>query len=281
MIEIIFLIVLALIWIFFAVANDWKTRIVPDWLNFSLIIFALGFRFFFSLFDGDFNFLYQGIFGLGIFFVLGNIFYYSKMFAGGDAKLMIALGAVLGFYNSFTENAFFFFYFILLFLFVGAIYGFGWSAYLTVKNFSGVKKQFRKLFMENKNVYLLFTFFSIILALFGFFADSLLLLSAILIFFFPWLYIYAKAVDEACLIKNVKSKDLEEGDWLYHDLKIGNKKIKSKWEGLSREEINFIKKKVKEIKIRQGIPFTPVFLFSFVALVFVYFMELGFFKALF
>ena len=37
----IFLIILALIWLIFAVISDLKTREVPNWLNFSLIIFAL------------------------------------------------------------------------------------------------------------------------------------------------------------------------------------------------------------------------------------------------
>jgi len=47
--------------------------------------------------EAGFGFFYQGLIGLGIFFVLGNALYYGRMFAGGDAKLMIALGAVLPF----------------------------------------------------------------------------------------------------------------------------------------------------------------------------------------
>ncbi len=96
MYEVIFLWALALIYIIFAVIQDIKTKEIANWINFSLIAFSLGFRFFYSLFNGiDFSFFYNGLIGLGIFFVIGNILYYSKVFAGGDAKLMISLGAIL------------------------------------------------------------------------------------------------------------------------------------------------------------------------------------------
>src|SRR3989338_6840080 len=104
MIEIIFLATLALIFILFAVVADFKYRIVPNWLNFSLIIFAFAFRFFYSLFNSDFNFFYQGLIGFGIFFALGNALYYGRMFAGGDAKLMMALGVIIPFSDNLVSN---------------------------------------------------------------------------------------------------------------------------------------------------------------------------------
>src|SRR3990167_9433132 len=123
MLEIIFLFSLAIIWMIFGAVADLKYRIVPNWLNFSLIIFALGARFFYSLFSGDFNFFYQGLMGLGIFFVIGNALYYGRMFSGGDAKLMIALGTILPMSESFFINIGNFAMFFILFLFTGAAYG--------------------------------------------------------------------------------------------------------------------------------------------------------------
>jgi Flp pilus assembly protein protease CpaA len=46
----IVLVSFAFIWIFFAMMQDLRYREVADWLNFSLVLFALGFRFFYSLF---------------------------------------------------------------------------------------------------------------------------------------------------------------------------------------------------------------------------------------
>jgi Flp pilus assembly protein protease CpaA len=76
MIEVIFLLSLAFIWIVFAVIQDLKSKEIANWLNFSLIIFALGFRFFYPFFNGNntlqgFSFFYQGLLGLGIFFISG------------------------------------------------------------------------------------------------------------------------------------------------------------------------------------------------------------------
>ena len=71
----------------------------------------------FSYIQAGFGFFCQGIIGLTIFFVLGNLFYYGKVFAGGDAKLMIALGPVLSFSTSFMTNVKVFVIFFFLFLF--------------------------------------------------------------------------------------------------------------------------------------------------------------------
>jgi Flp pilus assembly protein protease CpaA len=51
MIEIYVLFFLAFTWITFAVVQDLKTREIANWLNFSLVIFALGIRFFYSFFS--------------------------------------------------------------------------------------------------------------------------------------------------------------------------------------------------------------------------------------
>jgi hypothetical protein len=50
----------------------------------------------------------------------------------------------------------------------------------------------------------------------------------------------------------------------YSDLKIGRNVIKANWDGLTKEDIKEIRKKFKKIKIRQGIPFSPNFLISFI-----------------
>ena len=145
----IFLIVLALIWISFASIQDLRKRIVSNWISFSLIVFALGFRFFYSLFEADgFVFFYQGLIGLGIFFVIGNIFYYGRLFAGGDAKLMIALGTVLPLSNVFLTNVKLFILFFFVFLFVGGFYGVFYSVFLifSKRNFKQYNNEAKKIF---------------------------------------------------------------------------------------------------------------------------------------
>lgn len=274
MYEVIFLWTLALIYIIFAIMQDVKTREIANWLSFSLIIFALGFRFFYSLFEGDnFVFFYQGLIGLGIFFVLGNLLYYGKVFAGGDAKLMIALGTIFPVYAVLSKNLQSFFDFLLIFLCVGFVYIMISSVILCVKNFKSFKKEFFKLLNRNKKLMIGIIFLSVILLGLGF-LDRIFFSLGILTFITCYLYLYSKAIDECCMIKRMQTKNLREGDWLYSNLKIGRRIIKAKWDGVSKREINEIKKKYKEVRIRQGIAFSPVFLIAFVLFAILYFLNL-------
>lgn len=266
--EIIFLALLGLVWILFATIQDLKFNEIANWLNFSLIIFALGYRFFFSLFSQNgFNFFFQGIFGLALFFVIGNLFYYGKLFAGGDAKLLIALGPILAIRESYLGNLETMLLFLLIFLLTGALYTLVSSVYHMSKNFNSFKKEFVKQSKKYREIHLMGLVFAVLLgALSVLMGYDVLIWISILMFISPWLYIYSKAVDESAMIKSLNPKDLREGDWIYEDIKIGNKKIKANWEGLSKKDIKLIQKKMKnksKIKIRKGVPFAPVFLISY------------------
>jgi Flp pilus assembly protein protease CpaA len=272
----IFLIVLGTSWLVFASAQDLKSREVANWVSFSLILFAMGFRFFSSLFSGDWNFLLQGILGLGIFFILGNLFYYSRMFAGGDAKLLIAIGAVLPLSQSFLFNLKFFGIFLFLFLFVGGVYGLFWSFILGFKNKKEFKKEFKKRFFQNKSLVFLSFIFGFIFIFWGVFSDIFLIYFGFLFFLFPILAVYSRVIEEVCMIKKINTSKLSVGDWLYKDVKLKRKKIKFHWEGLDEEQIRDLKKERKFVYIKQGIPFIPVFLISYLVLIFLegYFFEI-------
>jgi len=269
MLETIFLIVLGFIWIIFAVVQDLKKREIANWLNFSLIIFALTFRFFYSFFGNEgYNFFYQGLIGFGAFFIIGNLLYYGKVFAGGDAKLMIALGAIIPFSGNFLININSAVMFLASFLIAGALYGIIFSLILGIKNKKAFTKEFSKQFSKNKKYFYISLILGILLVVLAFF-DSALFYMAMLVFISPYVYISAKAIDESCMIKRVDTKNITEGDWLYKDIKIGRTLIKASWDGLNKEDIILLRKKKKEVLIRQGIPFSPVFLISYVALIYV------------
>ncbi|MBI2044064.1 prepilin peptidase, partial [Candidatus Pacearchaeota archaeon] len=188
MYEVIFLLSLAFVWILVASIYDLRKRIVFNWLSFSLIIFALGFRFFYSLFNENFALFYQGLIGLGIFFLLGNLLYYGRIFAGGDAKLMIALGAILPLSESFLINLKIFGLFFILFLFAGAIYGLSWSIYFTIKEKKKIRKEIKKQFTNLKTQMHLIMFLGLVLMVFGFY-EILFLYLGIVIFLLPYLYV--------------------------------------------------------------------------------------------
>lgn len=267
MYELIFLIVLALVWMSFASIQDFRFREVANWLNFSLIIFALGFRFFWSLFsEGNFNFFYQGLIGLGIFLVLGNMFYYGRFFAGGDAKLMIALGVILPISYDFYFNLKIFGLFLVLFIFIGSIYGILWGGFLILNHRKDFKKDFSKMIKSNKKILFGSGIFGLLFFLIGF-VDVVFFIIGIFVFLIPFFYFSAKSIENCCMIMEIPTRNLREGDWLVKDLRVRGKLIKRSWEGLNETDIKFLKKNLKKIKIKQGIAFVPVFLISFICLV--------------
>lgn len=264
----LFLILLGLVWIVFAVVQDLRKKEIANWLNFSLIIFALVFRFFYSFFgEQGFGFFYQGLLGFGVFFVIGNLLYYSRIFAGGDAKLMIALGAIIPFSQNILVNANLALAFLLLFLVVGAVYGMFLGIGLLIRHKSKFANEFSRQFKANKILFYISIILSIILVCVAFFEISLLYL-AILIFIIPYIYFSAKSIDEVCMVKRVSTKNLTEGDWLYHDIPLGKRIIKAKWSGLDLSEIALLKRTKENVMIREGIPFSPVFLISYLVWVF-------------
>lgn len=265
----LFLIILAVIWIIGAILQDLKRREVDNIWNFSLIVFALGYRAIVSVFGNDYWFILNGILGLVIFLILGNLFYYLRLFAGGDAKLVIALGTVLPLSYNWIINFKIFGLFILLFLFTGAVYVLLWSFYLVIKNFNKFKKEFKKQARNHKIMLFSGIGFSV-LGIFLIVYDISFFYLGIIVLLFPLFFIFAKSVEESCLIKELTPKQVTEGDWLYEDIYVHGKKIRVNWDGISKKELELIRRySKKKILIKQGIPFTPSFLFAFIGLLIV------------
>jgi hypothetical protein len=90
----------------------------------------------------------------------------------------------------------------------------------------------------------------------------------------PYIYLYAKSVDEVAMVKVVAVSKLTEGDRIYNDIKVGNKTIKANWGGLSKKDLELLKKSKRRVKIREGVAFTPVFAISFVFFFYLWFKGL-------
>jgi len=271
-----FLIVLAIIWLVTASISDLKKYEVPNWLSFSLIVFVLAFRAFYSVANNDLMFFVYGLLGFLVFFVLAYVFYYSRLFAGGDAKLLMGLGAVLPFSNSISSNLLISGIFIFLFLVVGSVYGLLYSGVLVFMNKNKFVNEFKKQFKLRKIFVLIGLIFSLASFVFVFyFKDVILVLLPLVIILFPVLFIYGKSVEEACMIKEIPGKKVTIGDWLYEEIKVGKKRIKPNWEGLDEKEVKLLSR-VKKVKIKYGIPFIPSFLFAFILLILLkdYFLNL-------
>jgi len=249
---------LAFVWTIFAIAQDFKKREVPNWLNFSLIGFALAYRAFYALHVKDSGFFLFGLMGFGVFFVLAYGFYYARAFAGGDAKLLMGFGIILP-YNSFSEFVYISFVFIFFLFSLGSIYSLIYSVSIVTKRkekfFSEFKKQFVKFYL----LFVIIFVFFVGISLFSNFLYGFLFLVSFS--FIGLLSLYLKSLDK-CLIVKTKPSKLSEGDWLEYDVRAGGRKIGKSVHGLSRADIKWLTKFGKEVYVKEGIPFTPAFLLS-------------------
>lgn len=263
--EYYFLFALALLWTIFAAIQDIKKREVANWLNFSLLAFALAYRLFYAISTAQINFFLYGIAGAAVCYAFALAFYYSKTFAGGDAKLLIAYGAILPYENFFSTltNPILF---IALLLATGAIYTLFYTIAIAVQNKQKFKREFKTKFKKNIRI-LIAAFGALILSLVFFFRYPIIAAAFVLLLITPFLYIYLKSI-EFCTVVLLSASKLTEGDWLEKAVTIGKIKIQPSVHGLSKKEIQLLRKHNKKVFIKQGVPFVPAFLLALIITLF-------------
>jgi len=270
----IFLIVLALVCIFSAIAFDFKTREIPNWISFALIIFALAYRAFVSIL-GWTDFFTPGLIGLAIFWCVGEIMCRTG-FGGGDSKLLAALGAVIPFSQSFSTNLFILVFFFFSLMILGAGYSLIYSIVIVLYSPRNFWKKLKKEIKLERKIFF-FAFIAIIASLFLIFYHLVFLALTIFFILLPMIFVYAKAVEEM-LVKEISTSKLVPGDWIYEKVKVGNKTITPKITGLNEKQIKLLKKHKKKIKVKDGVPFTPSFLLAIILLIYLWYSNRGFFN---
>ena len=260
-----------------ATYSDLRTREVPDWLNYGMIAAGVGLRVIWAAASFDIMILVEGLLGLLLFFLVASLMYYGGQWGGGDAKMLMGLGCLMGFgipkswtLQEIPDLAVFW----IILLFSGALYGLGASMVLSVRNFRALRQRFLPLFAKNR--IRLAALMLLALASAGgsrlsqdpFLRIGLLSLSGVAAFT-ALLWIYVKAVEEVCMVKDYPLARLTEGDWIAEDVVVGGKRICGPKDlGISREQIATLKelagqKKILTVKVKEGIPFLPPFLIAF------------------
>lgn len=264
-----FLFGLAFFWIVFAVIQDLKKREVSDWLNFSLVAFALAYRAFYSVYSSDLMFFVFGVLGFVLFFLLANLFYYSHVFAGGDAKLLMGLGVILP-YSDFDDLIFVGLGFILVLFLSGAIYSLIYGIFIARSHYVKFAAAFGKNIRNQKNLLSALIFTALFVCFIYYFSEGDLWMSFLGVLFavFAFFLIVCAKSLEGCMIKLVRPGKLTEGDWLVDDVRIGRGVVKKTVHGLSAGDIVRLKRAGRKVLIREGIPFTPAFLAAFLITVF-------------
>ncbi len=267
--SIIFLIVLVALVI--GTYTDFKTREVPDWLNYSLIFAGLGLRVIFSIIYADAHYIIEGLLGFGAFFLIALLMFYTGQWGGGDSKMVMGLGALLGLQLNIQTFLLGFFLNIILF---GALFGLVFSMYLAIANRKSFIKSFNERFKEKRTQKWFVWGGTLLLLLISLLVPftiriPIVVLAGILFISF-YAFIYLKAVEAACMIKWVEPEHLTEGDWVVNDVVVNKKRICGPKDlGLEMSQIKKLialkkKGKVKKILIKYGIPFVPSFLIAFI-----------------
>src|SRR3989338_1469139 len=260
---------LAFIMLFLGSITDFKTREVPDYLSYGMMILGLGLRCLYSLVTTDWHYFFEVVAGFVLFFALGALFFYLGQWGGGDSKVLMALGSLLG--VNLNDDQIMLSFLINL-LAVGSIYGLLWSFLAAVKKGKSFLTFFKHALSQKKIVFfrILALIISVILLLFSFWSKTpvALLLLAFLVISSTYLYVFMITLDALCFYKIVHPSKLTEGDWIKEDIKISNKIIVSKTKtGLSKEDLTLLqqyarKGKIKKVTIKEGMPFVPAFLIT-------------------
>jgi len=280
-------IIIAFVALVIASITDLHNREVPDYVSYGLIFVAFAISVMYSLIEWSYIPLVTSTMGFVIALIVAYGMFYLGQWGGGDSKLIMGLGAILGFnvFPIFGENNFWLLILIASIVFCGAMYGLVWSIFLAIKN--------RKIFMKNMNLWLqkrevlitrrimLIVILLMIVAILTIVPSEfkiMLLTFVVMLYMIFYIWLFVKVIEESCMVKEVSVNNLTEGDWIYKDVFIGKKYITGPKDlGVSREQIVLLKKyqakgKIKTITIKEGIPFIPAFLIAYVVTIILYYV---------
>ncbi len=264
-----FLFGIAFVWCVIAAVQDIRKTEVPNWISFSLLGIALGYRAIYSIVERDYHFIMYGFIGVVIFYFVAYAFYYSKAFGGGDVKLLIAFGAIIPI-ESFVGIALEGIGFIVSLLIIGIIYTFIYSIFLAMRHKERFKIEFKENFRYGKYVIILAVVLALILVFYSGF-DFSVGMAALVVVGLSALYVYLRSIDK-CMITKVNANKLMEGDWLQENVKLRKGEVKKSVHGLSKLEIERLIKEKKEVWIKGGVPFVPVFVVEVIFMIVFYFV---------
>lgn len=248
--------------------HDLKTREVPDMLSYGLIFFALSFRLAETLITNNWTPLLSSLVGASVMFIIGLILFYAGQWGGADSKLLVGMGALLGLGFGTWDAALF----LLLVLIAGAFYGIIYSIGLAIihrKNFMSRFKQNLRAHARLRRIVVLICLLLIILVVILSPAYKILLGTLAVMAYLTFnLWLVVRSVEQSILIKRYPVEKLTEGDWINEEVIVNGKKLAGPDDlGVTKKQIAKIKNAgVKEVIVKEGIPFVPSFLLASILL---------------
>ncbi len=234
---------------------DLKTTNMLDYVSYVMIGIGIVLSLAEYILTSDATVLFWS-FLVGLFYFLFSLWMYKKGYwGGGDGEMLVAYGVLLPL--GMQTDYFFFLKLILSIFFIGGIYSLFYSLFIVIKNRKNRKIVFSR-FAKLDIVLLLLSIGSFLIGLLtkGNTSKLFFLLSLLLVY--RPVVNYSKTIEKEIFVKRIHVRNLKEGDVLGEDipkLNLRSKEIR----GLTKEEIKKIRKIRKYVKIKEGVPFIPVF----------------------
>ena len=273
--------IIALIVLIIGSITDIQKREVLDYLSYGLIFVAFAVSGVYSVIAKEYYSIISTGFGFIIGLSIGFAMFYLGQWGGGDSKLIMGLGAIIGFnpFKALGEINLWLIFLLITILFVGGIYGLVWSSVLAIKNRKVFNKYFVKLYKQVQTARIIVNILVIIgciitvwiipseLKLF-----VIIILTAFFLIFYIWIFV--RVIEKSCMIKTISIAKLTEGDWINKEIFIGKRYIAGPKDlGISKEQILLLKKhKIPTVQVKEGIPFIPAFLIAYIAILILYFI---------
>ena len=250
-----------------ATLTDIYKKEVPDTVTYSLVILGFSLNIFLGLIHKDLSYMYESLAGFLFASLIGLILFYTAQWGGGDAKLIMGIGATVGLPISLQGVPFLVIFIINSFL-VGALYGVAWIATLALFNLELVVTKVRENLSDTKKLGLLGVVFIFIALLIPVFTVDIIQEMALLyvgflflLSLFPFLLVSIRIVEDEVMQEQRSVEDLVPGDWVLEQ-PDGFEINKT---GISEEDIEELKESnIESILVKKGIPFVPSFLIAFV-----------------
>ena len=272
MIDVI-LISIALLILLIGTFTDFKTREVPDWINYSGIAAGIGIRLIYSSITFDWSYIIAGILGFVVFLGIALLMFYLGQWGGGDSKMLMGLGAIIGL--EWRPDGLLISFFVNM-LFIGAFYGILWSIYLAVRNKKKFMKYANKIvqteeYKKAKKILFASVFVLVVVSFFtDFYASVAMITAAFVLVFVFFSFVFLKSVEKTSMFNMLPVEKLTEGDWIVKDVVVDKKRICGPKDlGISKEQIEKLirlkkKGKIRKVLIKEGMPFVPAFLTAFI-----------------
>ena len=263
--------------------TDIRKREVADYLSYGLIGFGFAANLMAAIAFSDYSFIIESIAGFLAMLAIALLMYYTGQWGGGDSKLLMGMGALIGIPVSssvpFIQLQSFLISFWLNLLIAGVVYALAWSMYVAIRNRKKFINEMKHELDRQAKLRRLALIAAALLIVVAFALDDLpakflLATAAVLIAVLLYLTAFSKAVEKTGMLKLVEPSVLTEGDWIAEDVVVLGKRIAGPKDlGVSKKQIVELKKlyeqkKIGKVLLKSGIPFVPSFLAAYILTIF-------------